>query len=353
MSWGCAQPTAPQTAPAPRFYTDKSYGSEAEFNPLTEILNEGFDITQTNGQDRHVFRRNYTVGAANVWRSVWHADETYRFYGYRRALVNEWLPLTAPNNNGGGAWVPNYEYHLVGSGMVFVRMKEWYEQHGIPHPELLSFATMMTAHYTNEVLENGLSKLPNEDATTDLLIFDMGGMAIWRIGAVQRFFSGPVELTNWPGQPSIDVNSGTLQNAAQQFVLRASLPHSQRWKVFYDFGMSSLLGLSYKRASGDALSLAVGTDAVDNPVVDPRTGAKGATLAFKAGMFYDRNGSLLASVQAGSRSDNAVFNVNVYPGVVRLGGLRPGLWIQVPRTGGIRFGVASRWGFGLGHGPEH
>ena len=46
--------------------------------------------------------------------------------------------------------------------------------------------------------------------------------------------------------------------------------------------MSTLLGLSRSGANGSAWSGGVGLDAVDNPVVDARTGAKTATLAFTA-----------------------------------------------------------------------
>lgn len=348
----CATAPVSTTPPAPRFYHAFSYGSEAEFNPLTEILNEGFDVLRTSSQDRHVFRRDYGTGAENVWRSVTHPDATFRFYGYRNALRNEWLPLTPTGHHGGGAWVPNYEYHLLGSGMISVRMEEWYRDHDVPHPFAASFATLMTAHYLNEIVENGTSRLPNEDATTDLLLFDLGGVALWRFDAVQRLFSGPLELTNWAAQPSLDVPSQTLENTGQEFVLRARLPGAKKWRLMYYFGMSSLLGTSRLLSNGDAISIAAGVDAVDNPVVDPRTGAKTATLRPKGALFYDRNGSLLWSVQVGSRSDVAVFDANLYPGLLRVGGVSPGFWLQSPRSGGLRIGLVSRLGIGVGHGPE-
>jgi hypothetical protein len=360
LAAGAACTRAPSVAPAPdtshkdepHFYHRMSVGSEVQFNPASQIVNEGFDVLRTTSQDRHVFRRNFRVGANIVWRSAMHPNATFSYYGYHNALVNEWLPLSYAAGRGGAAWVPNYEYHLLGSGMVAARMTEWFEQHDAPVPELLSAATLMTSHFVNEVVENGLSVVPNEDATTDLLIFDMGGILLWHFDAVQRLFSGPVQLTNWPGQPSIDIPSGTLENAGQQFVLKAPLPFTRRWKVFYDFGMTSLLGASRQFSNGDALSAGFGADAVDNPVVDSRTGAKTATLRFKTGVFYDRRGSLLWSVQAGSRSDIAVVNVNVYPGLLGVGTVKPGFWLQVPRTGGVRFGLASSWGLGMGYGPE-
>jgi hypothetical protein len=352
----CAPPRTvanPQTPPSPRFYFGDSIGSEAQFNPVTEILNDGYDVLRGNAQDRHVFTRGYVEPADNVWHSLMHADRTFRYYGYGNALRNEWLPLTTDNGHGGGAWVPNYEYHLIGDGMVSVRLDEWFEAHDVPLPGVWSFATMMSAHYLNEIVENGASSVPNEDATTDLLFFDLGGIALWRSDAVQRAFSGALQLTNWPGQPSIDVPSGTLEDARQQFVLRAPLPFTTHWKAFYDFGLSTLLGVSRTFDDGDAWSAGFGVDAVDNPVVDPRTDAKTATLRFKGGLFYDRRGSLLGSLLVGSRNDVAAVDLDLYPGVLHVGPLHPGLWLQMPRAGGLRVGITSRWGIGIGHGPEN
>ena len=343
-----AQVTARDSAVSARYYGSRDFGSEAQFNPLTQIVNEGYDILRTRFEDRHIFSRDYATGIRNVARSVWHADATYRFYGVPNAVRNEWLPLTTQRSTGGGAWVPNYEYHLLGAGMVSVRMEEWFEQHGIPHPALLSATTLMASHVLNEVVENGAQRSWNEDAVTDLLIFDPAGLLLWRLGAVQRFFSGPVQMTNWPGQASIDVAHHTLENAGQQYVLRAPIPFIRAWSVFYDFGMSTLLGLSRRGADGSAWSGGVGLDAVDNPVVDERTGAKTATLAFKGGLFYDRDGSLLFSILAGSRRDVARMTINVYPGTLSVGGMRPGFWFQLPDRGALRFGIATRLGIGAG-----
>lgn len=335
-----------------RFYKRVPYGSESEFNPITEVVNEGTGILQTSGQDRHIFRRDYALGAHNVLESILHPARTYSFYGWGRALRNEWLPLTADNGTGGGAWVPNYEYHFLGGGMVALKMEDWYSDHGVPHPALASSATFMGMQFLNEILENGWYRGPNEDATTDLLIFDPAALIVWRWGAMQRLFSGPLELTNWAAQPMLDLPSKTLENAGQQYVLRARIPGLGAWHLFYYFNMTSLIGVSHPLPNGASLSVGAGADAVDNPVIDARTDAKGATLRPKGGIFYDRDGSLLWSLQVGSRRDIAVVDANIYPGIIRLGGVSPGLVFQMPRGGGLRFGLISPFGLGLGHGPE-
>ncbi|MEO7083139.1 MAG: hypothetical protein ABI085_02405 [Gemmatimonadaceae bacterium] len=40
--------------------------------------------------------------------------------------------------------------------------------------------------------------------------------------------------------------------------------------------------------------------------------------------------------------------MNIYPGVVGSGLWSPGLWIQAVRGGGVRYGIVSRYGVGLG-----
>jgi hypothetical protein len=149
VSGACVHPSpAPQPAPA-RFYTGKDYGSEAAFNPLTQILNEGFDVLALRGQDRHVLDRGLGADATNVWHSVTHARATYRNYGWS-VLRNEFLPISSQRQPGGRSWLPNYESHLIGSGMVSARMTEWFEYHNVPGAGWWSAGTMMTAHFLNE-----------------------------------------------------------------------------------------------------------------------------------------------------------------------------------------------------------
>ena len=142
-----------------RFYTGKTYGSDAAFNPVSEVLNEGFDVLGLFGQDKHIFNRGFTGDLQNVWRSVYHFDQTYRNYGWD-AIRNEFLPITSTRRKGGGSWLPNYEAHLFGSGMVSRKMTEWYDMHGYPHPAVLAALTMMTAHFTNETVENNGFRRP-------------------------------------------------------------------------------------------------------------------------------------------------------------------------------------------------
>ena len=335
----------------PRFYLGRDFGSERQFNPLSQIVNEGFDILRANNRNRHVLRRNYDVAVRNVWNSTANFDRTLRAYGVRRAWRNEFLPLSGKDDRGGGTWVANYQLHLFGAGMVSVRMEEWFAQHGVPHPALAATATLMASHFANEIVENDDWPTPTLDPATDLLIFDPLGILLWRIDAVQRAFSGPLELTSWAGQPSFDVNNETLENAGQDYVLRGRLPGTRSWRFLYILGMKNMGGLTYATTSGSNWSMALGPYAEENPVVDSLTGARTARLRLSAGLFYDRAGSLMFSAVFLKQSNVARLTVNAYPGLLKFRGAEPGVWLIVPPGGGVRIGLASRLGIGLGAGP--
>jgi hypothetical protein len=307
-------------------------------------------MLRTDFADRRVLRFPYGVAAGNIGRSLLRPDRAWRLFGVRDVIRGELLPISL-RGSGGGQWVPNYQFHLIGGGMIAARMTEWYAAHDAPHPALLAGATMAAAHVLNEMIENGDSRLPNEDAVTDLYVFDVGGVLLFRSERVRRFFSERLELTNWPGQPSWDPVRRTLENAGQQYTLRIPLPRTRRVRLLYAFGVSTLGGLSVGRPGGLAVSLAAGADAVDNPVLDPATMRRTVVLRPNAGLFVDRGGSLLFSAVRTSTSD-ASLAVNVYPGVVRVGGFSPGLWAQLLRGGGARVGLAGPLGIGVARGPR-
>jgi hypothetical protein len=291
-----------------------------------------------------------------VTRSVLRPDRVYGRYGWGRALRNEILPLTFSKRDGGGAWGPNYTFHLLGSGMVSARMVEWYQAHGSAHPVAMSFVTMMASHVLNEAVENTSQfERYTADAATDLLIFDPAGFFLSRVPALRRFFSRTVQLTNWPGQPTWVLPDHTLENAGQQYVLRGPLPWTDRWRFFHGFGIEMLVGVTRDLRDGYALSVAAGGKTVQVRMIDESTGTKTVDLRPVGGIFLDRHGSLLASIRhmEGREVDpygsDAFLALNLYPGVVRVPGLgEPGMWVHFVRSGGVRFALTSGLGVGMG-----
>ena len=63
-----------------------------------------------------------------------------------------------------------------------------------------------------------------------------------------------------------------------------------------------------------------------------------ADLVWNVGIFYDREGSLMASLLfSGSRAYKA--RANLYPGLIRLAGITPGLFAAVSQTNQFIFGM--------------
>lgn len=326
-----------------RFYTGKTVGSEAAFNPVSVVVNESFDLLRNANTNRHVFDLNYKLAAHGAWMAMTKPDRVLRTYGYDTWVRRQLLPLTG-KKKGGGQWVPNYQLHLLGGGMTGVRMTEWYQQHGVGHPELAAAGTAAVWHFGNEMIEHQ-GGMPTADALSDLLVFDPLAFLLWRNDRIQRLFSTRVEMTNWPGQPVIAFPTQTLQNMHQTVMLRGKLWHDYR--PMTTFGGSFLFGLSKRRGDADWLSIAGGWDPTETPIVDPVTGEKTVTLNPNIGLFYDRDGSLLGALHVRLNRREQV-TVNVYPGVVHFGRWSPGLFTHVLNDGRVRFGITPRFGLGLG-----
>ena len=134
--------------------------------------------------------------------------------------------------------------------------------------------------------------------------------------------------------------------------MRVRLPRTTRWRGLYMFGVSTLFGVSRDIGDGRAISVGVGADAVQTSVIDPDTDQRTVTLSPNAGLFYDRHGSLLASLLLRGGSDSYA-TVNLYPGALGLTRLPLGVWGAALRGGGVRVGLSAPFGLGLGYGQSN
>src|ERR1051325_8561909 len=146
--------------------------------------------------------------------------------------------------------------------------------------------------------------------------------------------------------------------------LRGPIPKTDKWRWFYLFGLSGAGGITRVLDRGNALSVGIGVDAIANPVVDSTLGAKGATLRPKGAVYFDRNGSLLWSLAVGAPNGlRSRISANAYPGSFSIAGVKPGIWVQIPRAaqpgdaqgvndGKVRVGIVGTWGVGLAAGAR-
>jgi hypothetical protein len=343
--------TPADTAWRGRFYGRRPYGSERQFNPLSQLVNEGFNNLVLYNDDLGLTRQPWTTAWRNLSSSLGNILPAYRRAGWSRVIRNELLPLTGRE---GGQWVPNYQDHLLGSGMVSVRMMEWFAAHGFAHPAWWSYGAMTASHVLNELVEQ-----PNPrsvDAISDLVIFDNLGFLLFRNARVQRAFSERVAFTSWAWQPVLTGPGGAVENAGQSFVLRFPLRRhadgagaDRHVRGFYLWGVTHVLGLSHPLAGGRALSWGVGAGAKRVTVADTVRDFRTITIGPRAGLFLDREGSLLASL-VWEDNDQAIATLNVFPGVLRVAGHSLGLWASLQRGTRVRVGITAPWGLGLGVG---
>jgi hypothetical protein len=340
---GACHQAPPVSHAEPKFFRDLPYGTDAQWNPLSVIVNHGFDQLRTSPRSDFT-RFPYGASFSAVMRSVARPDKPIKRYGVGNWLRDEVFPLSL-KKNGGGQWYPNYTLHLFGSGITYSRLTDWYAIEGVAHPRLAAGLTTYAYHLLVETNENGPTADKGVDALTDLLIFDSASILLWNQSWVRSLFGQRLEVNDWLGQASLGVPGRTIENASAMVVLRAPVPRTDDWRLMVTHGYAFMLGAS-RRVGGDGwITLGGGADAPANPVIDSTTGKKTATLEPNGGLFYDRNGSLIASLITRGGSNNGV-TLNVYP-TFGVGTLKPGLWLQQNKGGGWRFGISSQLGVGL------
>ena len=327
------------------FYKGRDFGSEAEYNPVNLILNGSFDIIQLENHVRKIDEIHYKEGTTNVLRNLGNPFKAINSYGWNKFISDELLPIDITKK--GAQWWPNYQLHLIGGGMTFISMKEWYEFHNYPSPVLMSLSTMIVYHLLNEIVENDSYVGNNVDPIADIYFFDTGGIILFSLKSVRKFFSEKLNLSDWSLQPSFLVNDFSLQNNGQYFSIKWKLPFSNTFHIFYYFGMNGLIGVSYKFTGDRFLSFGAGLRNKELIVVNQNTNKKTADLTWNFGLFYDVQNSLMSSITVSGLTDYKI-DINIYPGLIKIGPFSPGLWCVINNDGKMLLGLSTIWLPGLG-----
>lgn len=330
------------------FYTGKNYGSESLFNPVSLIFNGGYDVSQLQMATNTVNDPDFGNKARVVLKNLASPLKSISVYGWDKFLKGEFFPLTF--EKGDMQWIPNYQQHLIGGGMLYTAMKEWYTMHGYPVPWLLSSFTIMTQHLMNEIFESGPHEGWSVDEVSDIYIFDIGGIILFSFDNVNEFFSKKLNLSDWSLQATVTMPNGRV-NAGQYFSLKWQLPFSEDYSLFYRYGMGALFGFSKKIPSAEGIdNLSLGVGFKTKHLVDVRAEVRQRTIetSWHAGVFYDRNNSLLASIVMSGVKEYFCM-IDVYPGVISSGNFSPGLWTIVGRDGNVMLGLTTRYIFSFGY----
>ena len=321
------------------FYNPKLIGSESSYNPMRMMINNSYGILSASGRNNDITDIDYSTGFSNVWDNVSRPFHHIGIYGWSNILKDEFIPASVELKN--GQWWPNYTNHLIGGGMMYRKTAEWYLANNLPHPFVLAYLNIMGMHYLNEVVENRSFSGTNVDPLVDLLIFDQLGILLFSNNAVLKIFSEKLNMSDWSLQPSLNPSNGFLENAAQNYMIRFPLPRMEDNYIFYHWGNNGIIGISRLLKNNQQLSVGGGLTLKDVVEVglpgEPRKAT--TSLVWTAGIFYDVEGSLLASfILSGTKRYRML--LNVYPGVINGGSFSPGFFAAMSKNNDLIAGIS-------------
>ncbi|MEI9942460.1 MAG: hypothetical protein WDO69_35040 [Pseudomonadota bacterium] len=341
--------------PAPLFFHHEvDYGSDSEFNPVQATLHLSFDILRNASYQDSPFKMAYATGFENVAKNLAHPfDAIEKSGGTAEFIGREVFPIKGLNS-AHGQWIPNYTLHALGEASVYRRLWSWYASRGVPAPWLFGLLNTAAAQFFNEMAENSHFRGPNTDPVADVYIFNPIGYVLFSLDPVARFFSTTVKLDFWPQQATFDVVHQKLLNTGGNYSFKFPLPKTDL-KLFYYTGTDGLFGLTIPTRNGEAVSVAAGTHLYTIRPVYTEQGGRiilPDDLEFSVGAFWDRNESLLASVQLIGPKHPTML-ANVYPGLLSVAGFRFGLFGCAGYYDGVAMGLSISWlplgpGFAVG-----
>ena len=320
------------------FYKGLPYGSDAAFNPVSELVNGAFGVLQITSNWVTLDELDLVHGLEITWRSITHPDQTVNAYGRTEFLTSEVIP--GQFRWSGLQYVPNYHLHLIGGGARHRAFVEWYRAHGFGHPGLWAAATTVAHSFAVEAVEHHAARTTTVDPVADMLLFDPAGAVLFSFDRVARFFAHTLNMSIWSGQPMYNPVQNTFENAGQNYGLHFFFSEKHSLGIFQYWGMSDLLGVTVRRNSGLDWSVGLGAIVAELREEDRGTGKSAfyARLDWDAGVFLHENGSLLASLHV-SESWTQRIRLNLYPGMANWRGISPGLFVGV-RGSNVMFGLS-------------
>lgn len=316
------------------FYQPQSIGSELTFNPVSSFLSYTLDSVQI----KSVFGTgDYPSHLSTVIEHLQNPAQQIREEGGRIEFVTtEIFPIDLSDTNGSEAILPNYGLHLFGGGLVYRKNAEWLEAHNLPLPYLTAGILAMTAEILAEPLEK-----PTTDKTDEIAdVFIFRPLGIWLYSSDKRaqYIKDNLDPVDWPHLMVYDPHNDEIRNVGLSYVVRPRWFSSTNRRLFAYMGITNLFGMSHRLNSGDEISWGLGVSTVF---------IKPSIIRKSAGVFWDRNNSLLASAIING-SEGLALRVNVYPGVVLDKKLPLGFFVGISDDVDLAFGIQFGLPIGLG-----
>jgi hypothetical protein len=317
------------------------------------VINYAFNFSQVENRERRIFRAEY--GTRHVWNSIAHPIQSIETSGGWGTFFKEQiLPVQAVNWIGSGfdwdaadnmVWYPNYFGHFVELGIASRILAEKLRANGMPHATAIAGVTAMVGGVMSEMYTHPGFSAGTGATVADIYVFDLGGVLVFSLDPVARFFARTLHASVWSSQAAITLPHFELANNANNLVFKVPLPFQDRVSLFVRTAVGAHLGATVHLDGDYDLSLGLGKDASQQQN-DPVTGEEFVDVEVSGSVYLDRGGSLLASAYW-SQNDHRILSFNVYPGVLNDD---YGAWLTVLKGGGFQLGLTHRLALGLGAG---
>jgi hypothetical protein len=219
----------------------------------------------------------------------------------------------------------------------------------VAHPKAWAGVTIFAYHFLNEVVENDGYVGPSTDPVADMWLFNPAGVLLFSNETVARFFSRTLNMADWSYQPVWLPGTDELVNNGQNYAVKYHLNRRGSTSIFYHWGTHAELGLSFTRPDGKCFSAGLGLVAKNLFKIDEIS--KTVDLAVSGGVFYDQNNSLMASLLF-ARTKDYRYRLNIYPGLVDIGVLKPGFFASLNEDNrfllGLTLGTLQHVPVGIG-----
>jgi len=333
------------------FNKGRDFGTDAYAGPFDVILNKGFAVAQWQGRDREIF--SFPYGWSAVWASITRPGKAMeQAGGWGSVLKRHLIPFVADDEVREAQWVPNYFGHLIEGGMAYRRQLEWNRLHGVPFSTLSAVLVTQFAVIVNEAYETPRGDpFVDENGTAglfvDAVIMDPLGILLFHQDGVSRFFANRLGATIWPRQASIVFGGPRVINNGEAVVFRPKLWFTDAFRFFVRTGIGAQVGVSVPRDDGLEVGVGIGAESYSRQL--DSAGIESAEFSLSAGIWIDRDGSLLFSLTWDEKTDRSLA-IDVFPGVLSIAGTSFGAWFQFDRDYRPYFGVTGRRTMGLGIG---
>ena len=286
------------------YYQARDYGSDSLYSPFSNFLSYTFDTLQLpDNFDTSDFSQN----AETVYENLSNPKQAIDDEGGSNRFVNRQIfPVDSAYSSESYSILPNYFLHLLGGGMVYRKDLEWFHAHDYDYAAGSAVVLAMTAEFIQEVLEKKTTT--DDDEVADMIIFRPLGILLFHNDVVAEFIMDYFDPAIWPSLQAYDVKNEQVINAGIHYIYRPTFFEFYDANLFIYTGLNNMLGLSHRLNNEESFSWSVGlsTQKID------LTLDKQAELKTSAGVFYDRNKSLLASLVINDAGGNR-FRFNYYP----------------------------------------